>query len=616
MRNAGNLKPRRKKEEKRKSEVLFLFYHSFILLFVVRSDYFFRPLTIPYIMYSATRKFGKASYTLGFLRKTVSPSLASSLSHVRFQSDVATESAGKCPITGTSSAKATEYPQLKNVPAYPFVGSIIPQLSGVSTKLMSDPYAFWLDMRKDFGDFYSLGIPGTGSAKDSKGIMYLVSDPKEMAKVVRSGGSYPSGMAQGLWLNNKWTNMRGLKTGALFQQGEEWKRIRTFMQTDLLHPEAAKGYVAGMVQAAQIASKGAPYCKDNLNQFFNRCAFDLFASIMFGELTKSADPNSKTDPENHEFAQNVVDGLSNAIYCLMDPYESILGNGLGITTKRQQYSFDKFDSAWEIGKRKVEEFTDRKERGELNEYEKNSYLFKAIDRQKEEGSGVTLQEAQELAFTGLFAAVDTTSAILGWNIFNVARHEEVQQKLYDELSHAVATIGNGELTSDVLDRRNSPYLHACIRETQRLTPPSTLFIFKKVDNPLEVNGVPLEEGDVVGLEGYSIGMDEQFVDNPKEFRPERWLADAVAERKGTEKQVIDHAFLKEPFSQGARRCPGSRVAANETQVLLAQLVLDWKMDCPVKSLDDIKYSQKTLLELEVPQIEFEARAKFGEQVAA
>lgn len=136
-------------------------------------------------MYSATRKFGKATYSLGLLRKTVSPSLASSLSHVRFQSDVATESAGKCPITGTSSAKATEYPQLKNVPAYPFVGSIIPQLSGVSTKLMSDPYAFWLDMRKDFGDFYSLGIPGTGSAKDSKGIMYLVSDPKEMAKVVR-----------------------------------------------------------------------------------------------------------------------------------------------------------------------------------------------------------------------------------------------------------------------------------------------------------------------------------------------------------------------------------------------------------------------------------------------
>lgn len=98
-----------------------------------------------------------------------------------------------------------------------------------------------------------------------------------------------------------------------------------------------------------------------MNQFFNRCAFDLFASIMFGELTKSADPNSETDPENHEFAQNVVDGLSNAIYCLMDPYESILGSGLGITTKRQQYSFDKFDSAWEIGKRKVEEFTDRKE---------------------------------------------------------------------------------------------------------------------------------------------------------------------------------------------------------------------------------------------------------------
>lgn len=99
--------------KKKKVKYLFLFYHSFILLFVVRSDYFFRPLSILYTMYSATRKLGKATSNLGFLRKTVSPSLASSLSHVRFQSDVATESAGKCPITGTSSAEATEYPQLK-----------------------------------------------------------------------------------------------------------------------------------------------------------------------------------------------------------------------------------------------------------------------------------------------------------------------------------------------------------------------------------------------------------------------------------------------------------------------------------------------------------------------
>lgn len=168
----------------------------------------------------------------------------------------------------------------------------------------------------------------------------------------------------------------------------------------------------------------------------------------------------------------------------------------------------------------------------------------------------------------------------------------------------------------MFDRKNSPYLYATIRETQRLNPPSTLYSIKNVDSKIEINGLQLEEGDVVALEGFSIGMDPKYVDEPTKFLPERWLSEAVAARKGTEKEIIDHAFLKEPFSQGSRRCPGSRVAANETQVLLSQLVLDWKMSTEAKTLDDVNYSQKTLLQLDMPVIEFEAREETMDVEAA
>jgi len=191
--------------------------------------------------------------------------------------------------------------------------------------------------------------------------------------------------------------------------------------------------------------------------------------------------------------------------------------------------------ALEIGRRKVSDFTERKERVELDENEQNSYfLFKAIDRQKEDHS-TTLEEAQELAFVGLFAAVDITSPILGWIVFNVSRSPKVQDRLYEELSDIIATVGNGQLTSDVLSKKHSLYLHAVIRETERLTPPSTLYTFKTVGNEIEINGVPMEKGDVVALEGFSIGMDPAYIVNPEEFIPERWLPDAVAARKGTER---------------------------------------------------------------------------------
>ena len=51
-----------------------------------------------------------------------------------------------------------------------------------------------------------------------------------------------------------------------------------FFQNDLLSPAAAKGYIPGMIEAAQLASKGAPSIADNMNYFLNCCAFDLFST--------------------------------------------------------------------------------------------------------------------------------------------------------------------------------------------------------------------------------------------------------------------------------------------------------------------------------------------------
>ena len=45
-----------------------------------------------------------------------------------------------------------------------------------------------------------------------------------------------------------------------------------FFQNDLLSPAAAKGYIPGMIEAAQLASKGAPSIADNMNYFLNCCA--------------------------------------------------------------------------------------------------------------------------------------------------------------------------------------------------------------------------------------------------------------------------------------------------------------------------------------------------------
>ena len=108
----------------------------------------------------------------------------------------------------------------------------------------------------------------------------------------------------------------------LHGRGEEWKRIRTFFQTDLLHPDSARGYVPGIVHAAELASKGAQAAallqssgkeERALNAYLNRCSFDMFSSAMLGIYTETTDTTTATDPENIRFADGAAQGLGKAI---------------------------------------------------------------------------------------------------------------------------------------------------------------------------------------------------------------------------------------------------------------------------------------------------------------
>ena len=115
-----------------------------------------------------------------------------------------------------------------------------------------------------------------------------------MAKVIRSEGKYPSGAAQLQWgLIQAYRDIdslliRGDQDG-LFGRSTDWKRMRMFLQTDLLNPTAADGYLMGVIQAAEVASQGvsAFTAIQDLNSFLNHAAFDMFCTIMFGEMVST-----------------------------------------------------------------------------------------------------------------------------------------------------------------------------------------------------------------------------------------------------------------------------------------------------------------------------------------
>lgn len=132
---------------------------------------------------------------------------------------------------------------------------------------------------------------------------------------------------------------------------------------------------------------------------------------------------------------------------------------------------------------------------------------------------------------------------------------------------------------------------------------------KKVASDIEIHGQTFPEGTFFVFDSYSSGRDPNLVDDPDLFCPERWLPDAIAARKGTPKSIIDNQFYREPFSQGARKCPGSRVANNEAHAMLAQLVLDWNILAPgIIRYDDVPYSLQGTVAPHLPRLEFVARS--------
>jgi len=176
-----------------------------------------------------------------------------------------TRSLSTAPQTLEPSSTATPTrtcPHLRKVPSLPLVGSMIPQHSKIPKFELDKQYELNNTIRALYGNFMTMGFPGFG--KGLHGTMYNIFDPHEMAKIVRSEGSNPSGAVEQLWLwrralrdsesaliSQKNDGTAQKYDYGLLDQGDGWKRQRTFLQTGMLDPRAARGFVPGIVAAAE-----------------------------------------------------------------------------------------------------------------------------------------------------------------------------------------------------------------------------------------------------------------------------------------------------------------------------------------------------------------------------
>ncbi len=197
-----------------------------------------------------------------------------------------------------------------------------------------------------------------------------------------------------------------------------------------------------------------------------------------------------------------------------------------------------------------DEISERRAQGDLLSRDILSLLLSARD---EADQPMTDAELRDELLTLVFAGYETTTAALSWALYWVHYLPEIREKLLGELRD----FSSG---SDPSAIARLSYLTAVCRETLRLHPIALSAFARTVHKPFEVGGYQLEPGTIVNVSIYLAHHREAVYPQPKQFRPERFLA----------KQFSPYEYL--PFGGGSRRCVGAELAQFEMKLVLATIL--------------------------------------------
>jgi cytochrome P450 len=228
----------------------------------------------------------------------------------------------------------------------------------------------------------------------------------------------------------------------------------------------------------------------------------------------------------------------------------------------------------EISRRRAQE--DLGERADIL-----SLLLLARD---EDGQAMTDQELRDELVTLLLAGHETTATSVAWAIERLVRHPDKLARLVAEidassrahpegpaLKGAPREAQAGKQADDSLSRvtGGDEYMQAVISETLRVRPVVPLVV-RVLQAPLRVGARELPAGTRVVPSIYLTNRNPSVYDEPKEFRPERFLERAP------------ETFSWIPFGGGIRRCIGASFATLEMKLMLETMLGELTPSLPVR----------------------------------
>ncbi|KAL8593940.1 hypothetical protein ACOMHN_021792 [Nucella lapillus] len=158
---------------------------------------------------------------------------------------------------------------------------------------------------------------------------------------------------------------------------------------------------------------------------------------------------------------------------------------------------------------------------------------------------LTEEEVLAQVFQMFLAGSDTTTNALGYLIYCLATHLDVQEKVHHEI---LTVVGQGEVTYEQLQQFK--YLDCVILETLRMYPVMPT-VTRLSERAMDVKGYHIPQGMCITLALYTATHDPDLYPDPFTVNPDRF-----ADGK-------DSFLASLPFGAGPRQCIAMRLALHE-----------------------------------------------------
>ncbi|KYN45015.1 hypothetical protein ALC56_00489 [Trachymyrmex septentrionalis] len=183
------------------------------------------------------------------------------------------------------------------------------------------------------------------------------------------------------------------------------------------------------------------------------------------------------------------------------------------------------------------------------------FLQEMYNNVEEQNDKVSVFSDDNLLVTLLdffIAGFSTTTATLDNLFLQMANHQDIQRKLYKEINDV---IGSHRLPK-LEDRIKMPFAEAIITECQRLFHVTPIIGPRRVLKDTTLGNYKIPKNTTVLMHLYSNNMDPDLFPDPTSFRPERHINENGVYQKQHENIIL--------FGKGKRRCPGEALAKSAT----------------------------------------------------